>query len=108
MRAGVLRDPITELYNIRGLIQRVQEIYSTAMRDHAPMSCIAIGLAPASKLSIELVARVIGEYSRVGDIIGRISSDELVVLLPSAGQAGVLFVAGRQLEAVIGFNDDRV
>jgi len=107
MRAGVLIDPITELYNTRGLIQRVQEIYATAMRDHAPMSCIAIGLAPASKLSIELVARVIGEYSRPGDIIGRISSDELVVLMPGAGQAGALLLAGQLLEAVNDFNPDR-
>src|SRR5690625_5470202 len=90
MRAGVLIDPITELYNTRGLMQRVQEIYATAMRDHAPMSCIAIGLAPASKLSIELVARVMGEYSRPGDIIGRISSDGVVVWMHGAGERGDL------------------
>jgi diguanylate cyclase (GGDEF)-like protein len=105
------RDPLTQLYNRRHFVQRVDEELERVRRGHA-MGVLMMDLDGFKHVNDEQghlagdellrrIARALEESTRVVDVIGRFGGDEFVVLLPDTAADQALIVAER-LVATIG------
>lgn len=88
-----LVDPLTGLYNARGLARRAQEMVSEAQRHHRALACLVVtadgGDAPgADDRLAETMAQVLTAAARDSDAVGRLRGAELAVLAPGTGGAG--------------------
>ena len=98
-----MTDPVTGLYNLRGIHLRAREIASDARRHGAPMACVVLLPDIPEGVSLnglgERIARRIGELLRASgrsaDAIGRIEHLEFVVVAPYTGAAGAERLAER-------------
>ncbi len=99
-----LLDIETGLYNMRGLLRRVRELGSEALRHRRPLACIVISPEiPWSALGGDGdpapgfgdLVHVFQSAGRLSDAFGRIGDSELVVLAPETDPAGAVRLAER-------------
>ncbi|HVU02310.1 MAG TPA: GGDEF domain-containing protein [Polyangiaceae bacterium] len=104
------RDPLTQLYNRRFFVQRVQEELERVRRGH-PMALLMMDLDGFKHINdkqghlagdelLRRIAAAIGETTRVIDVIGRFGGDEFVVLLPDTDAEQATIVAERLVQTV--------
>ncbi|MEW5918149.1 MAG: response regulator [Gemmatimonadota bacterium] len=104
-------DPVTGLYNVRGLARRAKEIGSDAARRHAALACVVI--APATEIPEEALSdreeinRVVGYLSdicrdttRTSDAVGHLGQLEFAIIAPASDVKGALRIVERVQEAV--------
>jgi diguanylate cyclase (GGDEF)-like protein len=113
VREESLLDPLTGLYNVRGMLRRVRELGAAALRHHHALGCIVFGLdgrreagggeaeAGEAAAPADRIAHLFRAGCRAGDTVGRLGRQELVVLAPDTDPAGALALA-RRLTAVTG------
>ncbi len=111
-RDRALLDPITGLYNARGLRRRLSELGSLAHRYGRAVSCLALsptfdgepGLSLTSSsdnetsLAVDRLTRVLKTAGRVSDAIGRLRGAVFAVIAPDTDLAGARTFAGRLLQ----------
>jgi diguanylate cyclase len=101
-----LRDPLTGLYNRRGLSERLVEEVSRARRYGAPLSLVMVDIDHFKRINdthghaigdvaIGHVARLLTRDRRVSDIVARYGGEELLLLLPHTPLDGALSLAER-------------
>jgi PleD family two-component response regulator len=103
LNRGTMTDPVTGLYNLRGIHLRAREIASDARRHGAPMACVVLSPNIPDGLELnglgERIAKRIGQLlrgsGRSADAIGRVDSLEFVVVAPYTGPAGAEKLAQR-------------
>ncbi|HEU4641945.1 MAG TPA: response regulator [Gemmatimonadaceae bacterium] len=102
LRADSLTDPLTGLYNMRGLVRRAREISAEAQRLHAPIACVAF--APVAETAdhlerplnghtervVEHLGAVIRRAGRVSDAIGRLGPTDFAIIAPATGAQGAV------------------
>lgn len=107
-----LVDSLTGLYNMRGLARRARELGADAVRNHAPIACIAI--APEDEPSVftdkamdEIIERVVvhlGEIirreGRLSDAIGRLGPTEFAIVAPATHAEGARSIVERLQRAI--------
>lgn len=116
-----LIDLSTGLYNVKGLIKRLDELGSAAARYRRALACVAIGPdrdllqrrdtgpedgisearskdAPASA-SVDLTETVRG-VTRISDVVGRVSESDFIVVAPDTDERGASVLAERILSAL--------
>jgi diguanylate cyclase (GGDEF)-like protein len=102
LRAESLLDPLTGLYNMRGLVRRAREISAEAQRLRAPIACVAFSpvvempdleersLNGQTERVIECVASIVRRTGRVSDAIGRLGPTDFAIIAPATeGQGAV-------------------
>jgi diguanylate cyclase (GGDEF)-like protein len=94
-----LVDPLTGLYNLKGLTRRAREIGADAYRVRGAVACVAMvpeygtdcaaldGATLAEHIS-EHVARILRHGSRASDAVGRIGVAEFALVAPHTTAAG--------------------
>jgi diguanylate cyclase (GGDEF)-like protein len=111
VRDTAVIDPITGLYNVRGLARRAKEIGADVARRHAALACVVVapaGDVPESVLSDhEDVARIVSylsevcrESTRTSDAVGHLGQLEFAIIAPTSDMAGALRIVERIQEAV--------
>jgi diguanylate cyclase (GGDEF)-like protein len=101
-----LRDPLTGLFNRRGLEERLLEEFARARRYGAPLSLIMIDIDHFKRvndthghavgdIAIGHVAKLLVKGRRTSDITARYGGEELVLLLPHTPLEGALSLAER-------------
>ena len=108
VREESLLDPLTGLYNTRGLARRARELGAEAYRLRAPLACLALGpdaaaddgAGPELEAAVAHVGAVLQDASRASDIVGRVGRAEFAVLAPSTSEEGARQLA-RRLRAIV-------
>lgn len=107
-----LLDPLTGLYNVRGMLRRVREEGALALRHQSALACLVLGpggaeggvgdgmTTSAPELPALPIAHLLREECREGDIVGRFGPSDFTVLAPATGPAGALVLARRLTAAV--------
>jgi diguanylate cyclase (GGDEF)-like protein len=101
-----LRDPLTGLFNRRGLEERLIEEFARARRYGAPLSLIMIDIDHFKRvndthghavgdIAIGHVAKLLTKGRRASDIAARYGGEELVLLLPHTPLEGAMSLAER-------------
>ena len=105
-----LLDPVSGLYNMRGLSRRAREIGSEAFRRRHALACIVF--APSSSAlhdceseeAATRLAAAVGEAlrksGRTSDAIGRLGPLEFAVIAPATGPAAAIKLVERLRETV--------
>jgi diguanylate cyclase (GGDEF)-like protein len=106
LHAAAMTDPLTGLANRRAMDRRLDELFSSAQRYGAELSCLmidvdglklcndALGHAAGDTLLVTL-ARVLEGGCRRSDVACRVGGDEFVVLLPHTPAAKAAVLARR-------------
>ncbi len=101
-----LLDPITGLYNMRGLSRRAREIGAETVRRRAALSCVVFAAEPetptepgAERLA-ETVGGILRTHGRASDAIGRLGDGEYAVIAPHTEAKGAVQMVER-LERLI-------
>jgi diguanylate cyclase (GGDEF)-like protein len=100
------RDPLTELYNHRGIHRRLTGEIQRAQRTDSELSLIMIDLDDFKTLNdtfghmagdsvLRQVSDSIRAVLRHADLAGRVGGDELMVVLPNTGAEGVIQLSER-------------
>lgn len=100
------RDETTETYNRHSFLQYVSEEIARARRTELPVSLLLIKIDQLMDISdgygreeadliLRMIGRVFRKHSRINDVIGRVSPDELGMILPHTGEAGASIKAER-------------
>ncbi len=95
LRAQSIRDPLTNLFNRRYLSETLKREISRAKRDHTALSAIAIDVDSFKKINdthghavgdnvLKMLAKVILNLTREGDIACRLGGDEFLIVMPGA------------------------
>lgn len=111
VRDSAVIDPVTGLYNVRGLARRAKEIGADAARRHAALACVVVAPStevPESALSDhEDIARVVAylsevcrETTRTSDAVGHLGHLEFAIIAPASDMAGALRIVERLQEAI--------
>lgn len=102
LRAESLLDPVTGLYNMRGLVRRAREISAEAQRLRAPIACVAFSpvaeaidhderpLNGHTELLIEHLGSIVRRAGRVSDAIGRLGPTDFAIIAPATGGPGAV------------------
>ena len=103
-------DPASGLYTLRGLERRARELTSDAVRRHAPLACVALGIGvdpkgesrPEAALpaAAAYAAQVLQASGRTSDCVGSLGPGEFAVLAPATAPEGAERMA-RRLSRVI-------
>jgi len=99
------RDPLTQLFNRRYLLSRIDQELARVRRDH-PLALLMIDLDHFKHLNdqhghlrgdeaLVRVARVLGEATRETDVTGRFGGDEFLIILPDTTAREAEVVAER-------------
>jgi len=111
-----LTDPSTGFYNVRGLLQRAEEVSADAVRFQRPLACIAFGPETLGEIAGEIsevadqladafakeLAGALGKVTRLSDSVGSLGPGEFVIVAPGTTREGALRLADRVLHAVRG------
>jgi len=100
------RDEATETFNRHGFLQFVGEEIARARRTELPVSLLLIKIDQLMDISdnygreeadliLRMIGRVFRKHSRINDVIGRVSPDELGMILPHTSQTGAAVKAER-------------
>ncbi len=106
-------DPLTELLNRRGFVERAKQELRRSARTGTPVSLLMVDANDFKRINDNwghqagdnaLRARANGIRARVRpyDLIGRMGGDEFAVLLPGLDQAGAAVLVPRLLESIAG------
>jgi len=104
-REEALVEDETGLYTARGITRRLHEVAAEAARRRLPLACVVFtpeaidGRTPDTAVLTGL-GTALRRAGRESDVLGRLSTDEFVVVAPSTGEAGANRLA--ILEAVDG------
>ncbi|HEX3597625.1 MAG TPA: GGDEF domain-containing protein [Polyangiaceae bacterium] len=104
------RDPLTQLYNRRFFVRRVEEELVRVHRGH-PMALLMMDLDGfkhvnderghlAGDALLKKIAQRVANAMRVIDVVGRFGGDEFVVLLPDTDAAQAEVVAERVVRTI--------
>jgi diguanylate cyclase (GGDEF)-like protein len=104
------RDPLTQLYNRRFFVHRVEEELARVRRGH-PMAVLMMDLDGfkhvndeqghlAGDTLLKEIARKVVQAMRVVDVVGRFGGDEFVVLLPDTDSSQAEIVAERIVRTI--------
>jgi diguanylate cyclase (GGDEF)-like protein len=104
-------DPLTDAYNRRFGLARLQEEYSRAVRSEAPLGVLMLDLDHFKEVNdvyghlvgdrvLRAVARACRRVIREGDVLVRFGGEEFLVLLPGAGAEDVAQIGERVRRAV--------
>ncbi len=104
-------DPLTDAYNRRFGLARLQEEYSRAVRAEAPLGILMLDLDHFKNVNdvyghlvgdrvLRAVARACRRVIREGDVLVRYGGEEFLVLLPGAGAEDVTQIGERIRRAV--------
>ena len=104
-REESLVDPLTGLYNLKGLMRRARELGTDAYRHGRALACVAF--APELEgqdneelwLAVDRLAEVFRASGRVSDAIGRVRLGEFVVIAPGTDEVGARKLAQRLVSA---------
>jgi diguanylate cyclase (GGDEF)-like protein len=108
-RAEGLLDPATGLYNRQGMARRIQELGSSAFREHGAIACIVLALdlepdatatGDAAATAILKSVQALKAAGRLSDVLGRLGPTEFAMIAPSTDPAGALRLAERMVHAV--------
>ena len=99
-------DEATEIWNRQGFLQTLSEEIARARRTKLPVSLLLMRVDQHTEISdsfgreeadliLRMISKVFRKHSRVNDVIGRVGSDELGMLLPHTGQKGAAIKAER-------------
>jgi diguanylate cyclase (GGDEF)-like protein len=99
-------DPLTGLYNLNGLLRRIDEVVSDASRNERHVSLVAVGLPPDESSDddaradevTQLVGTALGSTTRVSDTVARVGPSEFVIVAPGTDSSGAKTLVGRLLE----------
>lgn len=106
-REESLVDPMTGLYNLRGLMRRARELGSDAYRHGRAMACVAFAPEPGGAVgpsaesderlwdTVRRMADLFRASGRVSDAIGRVRLNEFVVIAPGTDDEGARKLAQR-------------
>ncbi len=105
-----VRDPLTQLYNRRHLVARLDDELARVRRGHA-LAVVMIDLDGFKRVNDELghqrgdevlreIASALAVATREVDVVGRYGGDEFLVLVPDVGGPEAAIVAERVVEAV--------
>ena len=106
-----IEDPLTGLYNRRGLFTISQREISRAMRFKRPLSLLFIDIDHFKEFNdrysyeigdsvLQIIARCLQENVRDVDLVSRYGGEEFVILLPEMGRADALNAAERLRETI--------
>lgn len=106
-----IRDPLTNLFNRRHLVERTAEMLAYADRRSLPVSLILLDIDnfktvndtwghDAGDTALKDIARILLDGSRAEDLVVRLGGEEFVVLMQSASMASALAMAERLREAI--------
>jgi len=103
-----LTDPVTRLYNIRGLIRRSRELARGAARNGQGLTCIALSPTdPALPDAAEAMQTLLGQVSdalrgavRGSDAVGRLRPFQFAIVAPATDGEGALRMVER-IEAAL-------
>jgi diguanylate cyclase (GGDEF)-like protein len=104
-------DPLTDAYNRRFGLARLQEEYSRAVRAEGPLGVLMLDLDHFKSVNdvyghlvgdrvLRAVARACRRVIREGDVLIRYGGEEFLVLLPGAGAADVVEIGERIRRAI--------
>jgi two-component system, cell cycle response regulator len=104
-------DPLTDAYNRRFGLARLQEEYSRAVRAESPLGVLMLDLDHFKAVNdvyghvvgdrvLRAVAHACRRVIREGDVLVRYGGEEFLVLLPGAGTADVTQIGERVRRAV--------
>ncbi len=102
LRDAGLLDLLTGGYNAFGLIRRVREMASEAIRFSRPLGCVALSPEPAPAGpggEVDNTVEFLRATLRGSDVVGRIGPAEFVILAANSGTAGTRRLAQRLLDA---------
>jgi len=104
-RADGLLDPVTGLYNRRGLARRARELWSQGRRERRPLACVvwALDVEPAEAVAVDQrvpsvvmrCVRTLQSAARLSDVIGRLGPTEFAALAPGTDALGAQRLAAR-------------
>jgi diguanylate cyclase (GGDEF)-like protein len=112
LRALALVDPLTKLYNRRGLDTELERALATSRRSSAPVSLLLIDLDglkqvndqqghPEGDRVLREVGAVLRQSLRSTDSAARLGGDEFAVVMPATDLEGAKVVAERIRMAVV-------
>lgn len=105
------RDPLTGVLNRRSLFQGFDVLFNEAREELRPLACIMVdidhfksvndrfGHAVGDKV-IKLLAKILTDFSRPNDLVGRFGGEEFCVALPGADKPVAAEIAERMRRAV--------
>jgi diguanylate cyclase (GGDEF)-like protein len=110
-RDNAVRDPLTQAYNRRFLVEVLPKLVHQSGRTRAPLSALMIDVDrfkdfndrhghDAGDRVLAAVARTLAEQIRISDTLVRYGGEEFAVLLPNTSQESALLIAERAREAV--------
>lgn len=111
LERAALTDGLTGLYNRRAFDRRLKEECERAARYQYPLTLLVLDLKNFKPINdrlghamgdqaLVMVARVLSEACRSGDLVFRWGGDEFAVLLPQTPKERAAAVSGRILEAI--------
>jgi diguanylate cyclase (GGDEF)-like protein len=104
LEALATQDPLTALFNRRGLLHLHHHELLKARRNHSPITVVTCDIDnfkqindtyghPMGDEALQTIAHALKSSSRGSDIVARSGGDEFVIVLPGTGlQGGVIFV----------------
>jgi two-component system cell cycle response regulator len=102
VRETSLEDELTGLYSLQGLLRRLREMGSDALRHRRPLACLAIDAGPQPEPAAAPFASVATRFAqlvrhacRASDTIARLPSNEFVVVAPETDIPGAERLAER-------------
>jgi diguanylate cyclase (GGDEF)-like protein len=116
-----LRDPLTQLYNRRYLMERLESELARVRRGR-PLAVVMVDLDRFKRVNddtghqrgdslLQELARGLARSVREADVVGRYGGDEFVVILPDTGGPKAEIAAGRIVDGIrevgVGFDPDR-
>lgn len=111
MRQLAVRDTLTGLYNRKGLLEELQRVWSMGRRYKWSVGVAVIDLDDFKGLNdthghlrgddlLREFSQIVSRVTRDSDVIARFGGDELVVILPQAGDADCQAFGERLLQAM--------
>ena len=93
----------SDLYTVRGLALRAQELTLQAFHHAQPLACVALAAVTAdgqNAVAVDLLADVLRGTARRSDAIGRVGPEEFAVIAPGTDRAGAVLLAERLARGV--------
>lgn len=111
LAALAVRDPLTGLYNRRGLLSHLRQWLSWSARYDRPLGVALIDVDGFKAINdryghatgdaaLQAISTVISDVVRSSDLVGRFGGDEFVVLAPETGEADLIALLTRIVDAV--------